>query len=550
MPVTPSYPGLYFEELPSSTHTITPAPTSITVFVGYTHPFKTQKANAGKAVRLFSFNDYERAFGGFILSGLFDGFMPHAVNQFFLNGGSDAYIVGLAPRYRDSTGAILNPQQVLDPDDSNHNPGSAAMNPQALFASADNQPGIQFYGLEPIDSVPMRVEFISKPAPDGTADARADLTITYGVSAETFRDLTLTANDPTHIASRINGASALVRVRPNPNTSSYPANFNTANLGGLSKLLTGPPPPTLANINSTFSPSDYTAVFQSDTDLDNVPIFNLMVLPGVADNGIWSTALAFCERKMAFLILDPPRQANAYFTEDNTSAGTPLVNNVVPKSTNGAIYFPYIFSQDPLTGDRIELPPSGFVAGVYARTDTNRGVWKTPAGIEANVLSTTGVVDRGRMNDPRQGVLNLQAVNCLRSFPAVGTVVYGGRTLVGAKANTAFAQWRYIAVRRMALFIEQTLRDNLTWVVFEPNDEPLWTSIRTTIDNFLLSLFRQGALQGSTPSQAFQVKCDSTTTTPDDVNNGIVNILVAFAPLKPAEFVIIKIAQLAGQTQA
>jgi len=175
-------------------------------------------------------------------------------------------------------------------------------------------------------------------------------------------------------------------------------------------------------------------------------------------------------------------------------------------------------------------------------------VWKAPAGLETTVVNTTGVVERGRMTDLRQGTLNPLGVNCLRNFPGIGTVVFGARTLV--TDNPAFEQWRYVPVRRMALFLEQTLYRNLGWVVFEPNDEPLWVAIRTTIENFMLSLFHQGAFQGSTPSQAFQVKCDSSTTTQTDIDNGIVNIIVAFAPLKPAEFVIIKIAQLAGQTQA
>ena len=173
---------------------------------------------------------------------------------------------------------------------------------------------------------------------------------------------------------------------------------------------------------------------------------------------------------------------------------------------------------------------------------------KAPAGLETTLLDTTGVVDSGRMTDPMQGALNLDGVNCLRTFPGVGTVVYGARTLVSS--NVAYQQWKYVPVRRMALFIEQTLLRNLGWVVFEPNDTPLWVAIRTSIENFMLSLFQQGALQGTTPSQAFQVKCDASTTTPDDQVNGIVNIIVAFAPLKPAEFVVVKIAQMAGQAQS
>jgi len=135
-------------------------------------------------------------------------------------------------------------------------------------------------------------------------------------------------------------------------------------------------------------------------------------------------------------------------------------------------------------------------------------------------------------------------VNVLRDFPNVGTVVFGARTL----AYSTEPKWGYVPVRRMALFLEQTLYANLRWVVFEPNDEPLWTAIRASIEAFMLGLFRQGAFQGETPRQAFQVKCDDQTTTQADIDNGIVNIVVAFAPLKPAEFVIVKIAQLAGQT--
>jgi phage tail sheath protein FI len=218
----------------------------------------------------------------------------------------------------------------------------------------------------------------------------------------------------------------------------------------------------------------------------------------------------------------------------------------LPVSQNGALYFPYLTSTDLVTGNPIPMAPSGFVAGIYAATDASRGVWKAPAGLATTILNTAGPVPSGVMNDPQQGVLNLDSINCLRHFAGIGTVVWGSRTLVAN--NQAFAQSMYVPVRRMTLFIEQTLLANLRWAVFEPNDEPLWVAIRASIEAFLLSLFRQGALQGATPSQAFQVKCDATTTTPTDQLNGVVNIVVAFAPLKPAEFVIVQIAQLAGQT--
>jgi len=186
------------------------------------------------------------------------------------------------------------------------------------------------------------------------------------------------------------------------------------------------------------------------------------------------------------------------------------------------------------------------VAGIYAQTDASRGVWKAPAGLATTILNTIGPVPAGVMNDPQQGVLNQDSINCLRAFSGEGTVVWGARTLVAA--NPAYQQSMYVPVRRMTLFIEQSLVASLRWVVFEPNDEPLWIAITSSISAFMLSLFRQGALQGAQPSDAFQVKCDSTTTTSSDQALGVVNIVVAFAPLRPAEFVVIKIAQLAGQT--
>jgi phage tail sheath protein FI len=302
-----------------------------------------------------------------------------------------------------------------------------------------------------------------------------------------------------------------------------------------------------------YKSTDYTDVFKAEGSLDKVDIFNLMSLPGVADAGVLAQALAFCEKKRAFFVIDPPVNASADGMAVDPATSLPKIEDQIeglPKSTNGAIYFPYLTSIDSLTGKVVELPPSGYVAGIYARTDNNRGVWKAPAGLETTLLNATGVVARGRMTDGRAGVLNDKAINAIRTFPDVGTVVFGARTLVGAKENSAFQQWRYVPVRRMALFIEQTLYRNLGWAVFEPNDEPLWIAIRTSIERFMLSLFRQGAFQGQKPSDAFLVKCDSTTTTQQDIDNGVVNVLVGFCPLKPAEFVIIKIAQLAGQVQA
>lgn len=509
MPVTTSYPGIYLEELPSSARTIVAAPTSIAVFIGYTHPYKTQ--DPGKPVQLFSYADYERQFGGLYTCDVLDHTVAHAVNQFFLNGGTNAYVVGIIENMPPPTPSVT--------------------------MSTSGTRGIIFTTLEPIKPLDMKVT-ITQVSP-----GVADIVITYGRRVESYRGVNLTATSSDYLEKRLS-SSALVKVKAD--AGGYPADFasGTAQMG-----------PNAAG--SGFAAMDFLPIFAADSALDKLPVFNLLAVPGITDNSVLSAALAFCERKQAFLVMDPPPGYSADgYKATPASPALPLIadyklgNGVTPPpvSPNGALYFPYLKLTDPLTDKEMWLPPSGYVAGVIARTDANRGVWKAPAGLQATITNTTGVVPSGVMTDMRQGTLNKIAVNVIRSFPGSNPVVFGARTLVGGDADTAFQEHRYVPVRRLTLFIEQTLLANLRWVIFEPNDTPLWTAIRVSVEGFMLSLFRQGAFQGSAPSQAFHVLCDGTTTTQTDIDNGIVNIVVMFAPVKPAEFVIIKIAQQAGQS--
>ena len=602
MAVSPTYPGIYIQEAPSSTHTITAAPTNIAVFIGYTHPLKTNPANWGQAVQIFGFADYQRGFGGFLRStayalsgasqwvtsagtqyanpqtapGSSFADMASAVNQFFLNGGTQAYVVGLLPQTNLSSGGPFTTVA-----------GGTANTPAGL--------GITFTALEITDAnfvMTLTLRPIHGPvtSPPSGPEA-ADIIITYGPApgpqpgaqapagtiTETSRRVTLTPpqtvgspprtiNDPNFIETRIgtvaNPVSALVSVKVSGGPSagffqSLPPSttwtFSNATL-----------PPVVAPSNSIFEASDFTQVMQQNTSLDKVPVFNLMVIPGVTNSLVLSTAQSFCENHYAFLICDPPVTDSADgtpppFTKTilNTINGNNLDQNgvpiTIPEGKNSALYFPYLLSPDPVTGQSVnlvtgavnEIPPSATVAGIFAATDLSRGVWKAPAGFQATTNNTNGVVARGHMNNPQQGLLNPMGVNCLRDFPNIGTAVFGARTLV----TLTDEQWRYVPVRRMALFLEQTLLANLTWVIFEPNADPLWGSITMSINAFMLGLFKQGAFQGNTPSQAFNVQCNSQTTTQADIDNGIVNIVVSFAPLKPAEFVVITIAQLAGQAQ-
>jgi phage tail sheath protein FI len=187
--------------------------------------------------------------------------------------------------------------------------------------------------------------------------------------------------------------------------------------------------------------------------------------------------------------------------------------------------------------------PCGIVAGVFARTDATRGVWKAPAGLDASVLGIRRLAVN--LTDGENGLLNPVGINCLRFFASGGNVVWGSRTLRGDDGLAD--EYKYVPVRRLALFIEESLYRGTQWAVFEPNDEPLWAQLRLNVGAFMHDLFRQGAFQGSSPTTAYLVKCDKETTTQSDINKGIVNVLVGFAPLKPAEFVILKIQQLAGQ---
>jgi hypothetical protein len=224
-----------------------------------------------------------------------------------------------------------------------------------------------------------------------------------------------------------------------------------------------------------------------------------------------------------------------------------LTNLTGSDAPNSALYFPWVRAPDPLQSGALRpFPPCGYVAGVYARTDSSRGVWKAPAGSDASITGASGLLIA--MSDPENGQLNPRAINCLRTLPVYGNVVWGARTLHGD--DDRGSEWKYVPVRRTALFIEESLYRGTKWVVFEPNDEPLWAQIRLNVGAFMQNLFRQGAFQGRTPREAYFVKCDRETTTQNDINLGIVNIHVGFAPLKPAEFVVLRIQQIAGQIEA
>jgi phage tail sheath protein FI len=264
----------------------------------------------------------------------------------------------------------------------------------------------------------------------------------------------------------------------------------------------------------------------------------MMVLPpatGLNQTLLWGPASVFCQQRRAILLMDAPTWPDV----QTAKAGVDALRIGLVKDY-AALYYPRLTTDE--NGLPVQVGPTGAIAGLMARIDSSRGVWKAPAGTEADLRGITGL--ERKFSDLENGILNPKAINTLRVFPD-GVVCWGARTMDGDDSHPS--DYKYVPIRRLALYIEESLYRGLKWVVFEPNDEPLWAQIRLNVGAFMHGLFTQGAFQGKKSSDAYFVRCDAETTTQDDRNKGIVNIWVGFAPLKPAEFVVLYLQQMAGQ---
>lgn len=285
-------------------------------------------------------------------------------------------------------------------------------------------------------------------------------------------------------------------------------------------------------------PQDYIDAFNW---LDTVRDVSLIAVPGIGDPVVADAGMNYC--------MNGRPLSDCFFIADTARDDIELDDviayrgNINTPNSYGAVYFPWLKMLDPLgvSSEPIPVPPSGFIAGLYSRIDSRRGVWKAPAGTEAMIGGAVGMLSD--LTDVQQGNLNThkKSVCVIRKFPGSGIVAWGARTL------SSDPEYNYIPVRRMAIMLRVSIFNGIQWAVFEPNDEELWGQLRLNLNSFMMTLFRKGAFQGASPSDAFFVKCDGETTTQDDINLGIVNVLVGFAPLKPAEFVVVKISQKAGQ---
>ena len=524
MPVQPSYPGVYIEEISSGVRTITGVATSITAFIG-----RALSGPVNEPVTINSFGDFQRQFGGLSI----DSTLSYAVQDFYLNGGSQAIILRID--HGAGTAEITLPTVMLSPPDV----------PFILVATSAGA-----WANKLLVSVDYKTQDPTLPIQSPpTADPDLfNLTI-YEKNDETHLDakveeylrVSMKPDSPRFLPRVLEQNSTRLNVLKDSGTGHFPAQrpFETVAHAAVSPLVTD---------GSTPNDTDYENGIDALVKAD---LFNLLCIPppqrgGDTSSAVYSKAISICVEKRAMLLVDPPFSWGSLPDKAVSNPSTKLSDLGISgtNARNAALYYPLVKKADPKRENQVDtFVPCGIVAGIMATTDTNRGVWKSPAGIDAAMNGVQGL--QVNLTDPQNGDLNKLGINCLRSFPEAGTVVWGARTLRGA--DQLADEYKYVAVRRTALFIEETLYRATKWVVFEPNDEPLWAQIRLNIGAFMHNLFRQGAFQGKTPKEAYLVKCDSETTTQNDINLGIVNILVGFAPLKPAEFVILQIQQLAGQ---
>lgn len=522
-------PGVYIQELPNPVLPIVGVPTSVAAFCG-----RAPEGMVDDPFQVNSWADYENEFGGL------DSAYPlsYAVFLFFLNGGSTALVV----RFHDPNDKTFSARLSKGP------------NPIALNASSPGD-----WGGE-----------LSYQVDTGNlfgGDNQFNLTITRTsngttVAQEVYAGANLKKGKPQYLPTLLAGSRLVSPVNPgnwkdqpdntpvDKKSNPLPVPFNgaatTAGAPGGGQQ-TGEAPtgaqPNDASANTTGPVSPFGDPLQKTGmyALLKADIFNILCLPvDPADTyGDLSEPVAFCVQQRAMLIIDPPSDWNAVPLQFSDITRHPALGSPSP---NAAVYYPNLVLTDD-TAANFNAGPCGAVAGVWAATDNSRGVWKAPAGTAATITGITGFT--AQVNDGESGLINPLAVNGLRTMPTVGPVVWGARTTVGA--DQAPDQWKYLPVRRLALFIEESLRRGTQWTVFEPNDEPLWSSLRLNVTTFMQGLFRQGAFAGTTPAQAYLVQCDANNNPPDQVALGIVNILVGFAPLYPAEFVIISIQQQTGQ---
>lgn len=530
MPVDVNFPGVYVEELTSAEKSVSGVSTSTVAFVDFFARGPMSDARHANPVRISGFRDFQRTFGGLQSNSE----ASYGILQFFNNGGETAFVVrcddgrGLQATRRVNLRGPFN--ETEDETAAAKQPMDAAEKGGApMLTIAATNPGVWGNALKA--QVVSGAEFTFDLQIREYKSRNGRETV---VAAEEFLGLTLQDENDARFALKIvNRDSKMVQIAyTGPvEKGTYPVGDSA--LRSLENGRDGNPP----------GQTRLTEAMRHALDSIAPWTFSILCLPITSTyaaseaNKAITQALRYCQEKRAFMIVDIPESVKTAADMKRFGAryGT-------AEHASGAVYYPRLVMPDPLQNYRSKnVGPSGTMAGVYARTDSRRGIWKAPAGTEA---SLQGVEVASTMTEEQNGQLNAIGVNCLRSFPAYGNVAWGARTLAGA--DQLQSQWQYVNVRRLVSYIEQSLYQALKWAVFEGNDENLWREIRQQVGGFLSGLFASGAFAGQTLDEAYFVRCDSTTTTSADVGRGMVNVVVGIAPSKPAEFIILQIEQVAG----
>lgn len=518
----PSYlsPGVYIEEVASGSASLSAGATAIPAFVGFTAKAPTDDPSDPDGVKprlVANWTQFVDLFGGFTN----DALLPLSVYGWFNNGGGVCYVTRIA------------------------NSTPAAESGTAALPAADRALGspIEISTVEPNANI--SVDITPEPSSSDDDDAAPTFTLTVaegGDDVESFGGLTLTPSDR-NVETIVNAESAKVKVATVGDVSDIDVALAAMQAGSYSIEPATPDPITVKGGAFTGSEVDRTGinglVIADDVTMVIVPDLATAArdsATGDIDLGMWKavqTALiSHCEgqaNRMA--ILDAPPGMNVQQIKDWRS------DVAMYSSAFAAMYYPWIKVENPAAtnGDsEIMVPPSGHIAGIWARTDDTRGVWKAPANeIVRGALDVETPITKGE-----QGLLNPIGINCIRPFGTRGIRVWGARTL-----DDPSGDWRYINVRRLFNMIETSIMEGTQFVVFEPNDQKLWAGVTRTVSGFLRGLWRDGALFGATADQAFFVKCDSETNPPESIDEGKLVVEVGIAPVKPAEFVIFRISQ-------
>jgi phage tail sheath protein FI len=507
-------PGVFIEEIPGSNRTIVGAATSITAFVG-----RTARGPVSTPIRIRSPEDFTRIFGGLWQVAT----LGYAVSHYFANGGSDALIVRVFSGDTENSTATISlktdgPDLVLKAS----SPGSWG---STLRVSVDHRTS------DPANATLINLLIEEVDDSNGTTAA-----------SEFFQNISTESTQVNFLETVLNEQSELVKDHTRPSEGAVLTD-STVDATGTAFDDGG----EITDADIVGSRDERSGIYA----LENAQPFNLLCIPPLSrstdvSNATWAMAAAYCLERRAMLLVDAPSNwsvnpdTSGSDAESGINTLVGMVGNAAAKNT--AAYYPRLRAPDPLADNRLaDFAACGAIAGVISRIDSQRGVWKAPAGRDASLslvqeLSVT-------LTSEQSSVLNRSGLNCLRSFPGRGHFVWGARTLEGT-------DWKYVQVRRLALYIEQSVIGSIGWVAFEHNNESLWSQIHRTISDFMHDLFRQGAFMGRSATDAYIVKCDRETTTQDDINRGVVNVLVGIAPLRPAEFLIIRIKLLVGPVQA